>query len=124
MGRRKLTRVWILALLQIVFVASCGWRERPPSPALQSISPNRASPGQTIAVTIEGRGFVYGSTINVGGALITVRNVETVTSTQIIATFVIAPNTLPGPVNISVSTYGVTTNAVTFTISRSPEPSG
>ena len=117
MGRRKLTWVWILLLLQIVLVTSCGWREWPPSPALQSISPDRASPGQTLTVTIEGRGFVYGSTVNVGGAPITVRNVQTVTSTRIIATLAIAPNAPPGPVNISVSTYGVTTNAVMFTIS-------
>ena len=95
-----------------------------PSPTLKSISPNTALQGQTVEVTLTGTGFVYGATINVAGALIAVSDAEAVNSTQITARFSIAANAEPGPVNISVSTYGVTTNAVRFTISRPPEQSG
>jgi hypothetical protein len=68
-------------------------------------------------------GFVYGSTINVGETLIAVSDVELVNSTMITARFAVAANAVPGPVNISVTTFGVTTNAVTFTIAP-PELSG
>jgi hypothetical protein len=124
MGTLKVDKVWFMALLLVVFVAGCGWEGRLPSPTLRSISPNRGFLGQTVAVTLTGTGFVYGPTVNVGGALITVSDVEAETSTQITATFVIAANAVPGPVNISVTTYGVTTNAVTFTIGRPREQSG
>jgi predicted small lipoprotein YifL len=124
MGSPKVSKLWFMALLLIVFVAGCGWRGGLPSPALKSIIPNTASQGQTVAVTLTGTGFVYGSTVNVGGALITVSDTETVNTTLITARFAIAPNAVPGPVNISVSTYGVTTNAVTFTIGRPREQSG
>jgi hypothetical protein len=77
-----------------------------------------------VAVTITGTSFVYGSKVNVDEALISVSDVELVNSTLITAKFAVAANTVPGPVNISVSTYGVTTNALTFTIVPSGEPSG
>jgi len=113
-----------MALLPVVFAAGCGLRERPPSPALQSISPDRGLQGHAVAVTITGTSFVYGSKVNVDEALISVSDVELVNSTLITAKFAVAANTVPGPVNISVSTYGVTTNALTFTIVPSGEPSG
>jgi hypothetical protein len=124
MSTRKVSKTWFLTLLLVVFVAGCGWRGGMPSPTLKSISPNTALQGQTVEVTLTGTGFVYGATINVAGALIAVSDAEAVNSTQITARFSIAANAEPGPVNISVSTYGVTTNAVRFTISRPPEQSG
>jgi len=124
MSMRKASRVWFMALLPVLFAAGCGLRERPPSPALQSISPDRGLPGQTVTVTLTGTSFVYGSEINVDEALISVSDLELVNSTLITARFTVAANAAPGPVNISVSTYGVTTNALTFTIAPSGESSG
>jgi predicted small lipoprotein YifL len=120
----KISKMWFVALLLVIFVAGCGREGGLPAPALSSISPNRGAPGQTVAVTLTGMGFTYGPTVNVSGALITVSETEAVSSTQITATFAIAANAVPGAVNISVTTFGVTTNAVTFTISPPPELSG
>jgi hypothetical protein len=121
MGTRKVSKMWFMALLLVVFADGCGREGELPAPALSSISPNRGTPGQTVAVTLTGTGFVYGPTVNVSGALITVSETEAVNSTQITATFAIAANAVPGPVNISVTTWGVTTNDVTFTISPPPD---
>jgi hypothetical protein len=77
-----------------------------------------------VAVTLTGTGFVWDPTVNVSGALITVSDVGVASGTQITATFAIAANAVPGPVNISVTSWGVTTNAVTFTIAPQPELSG
>ena len=123
MGSPKVSKLRFMALLLVVFVAGCGWEGRLPSPTLRSISPNTGFQGRTVAVTLTGMGFVYGSTINVGETLIAVSDVELVNSTMITARFAVAANAVPGPVNISVTTFGVTTNAVTFTIAP-PELSG
>lgn len=138
MNRRKVGTLWFIELVLLVFVAGCGWRQKLPAPSLKSISPRSASPGQTVVITLKGTGFVYGPTINVSRGrwmrrygvyhrhfaysptvnVITAHHVEAVNTTTITARFAIAANAVPGPVNISVSAYGVTTNAVTFTIAR------
>jgi hypothetical protein len=115
MGTRKVSKMWLMALLLVVFVAGCG-RERGVPPTLSSISPNSGTQGQTVTVTLTGTGFVWDPTVNVSGALITVSDTEVVSTTRITATFAIAANAVPGAVNISVASYGMTTNAVTFTI--------
>ena len=124
MGTREVSKTWFMALLLVVFVAGCGREGGIPPPTLSSISPNRGAPGQTVAVTLTGTGFVWDPTVNVSGALITVSDVGVASGTQITATFAIAANAVPGPVNISVTSWGVTTNAVTFTIAPQPELSG
>ena len=72
--------------------------------------------GQTLPVTLTGTSFTTGATINTGGALITVSNMTVISSTQITATFAIAANAVLGAVNISVTSSGMTTSSVTFTI--------
>ena len=69
-----------------------------------------------MAVTLTGTSFATGATVNVSGALITVSNTTVVSSTQINATFAIAAGAALGPVNVSVTSSGMTTNAVTYTI--------
>jgi hypothetical protein len=105
-----------MALLLVVFVAGCGREQGTVFPTLTSISPNRGTQGQTLAVTLTGTSFTTGATINVSGALITVTNATVVSSTQITATYTIATNAVLGAVNISVTSSGMTTNAVTYTI--------
>ena len=116
MGTRKVSKMWFMALLLVVFVAGCGRQVGSISPTLTSISPNAGAQGQTVPVTLTGTGFETGATINVNGALITVTNTTVTSSTQITATFAIAANATLGAANISVTTSGETTNAVTFTI--------
>jgi hypothetical protein len=106
-----------MALLLVVFVAGCGLREKVPPPRLSSISPNTGAQGQTVVVTLTGTDFVWDPTVNVGGAQITVSDAGVESGgTRITATFAIAENALPGPVNVSVTCWGITTQQVTFTI--------
>jgi hypothetical protein len=116
MGTRKVSKLWFMALLLVVFVAGCGREQGVLLPTLSSINPNKGTQGQTVAVTLTGMSFTTGATINVSGALITVSNTTVLSSTQIAATFAIAANATLGAVNISVMSSGATTNAVTFTI--------
>ena len=116
MGTRKVSKLWFMALLLVVFMAGCGREQGTVSPTLTSISPNRGTQGQTVAVTLTGTSFTTGATLNMSGALITVTNTTVTSSTQITATFAIATNAVLGAVNISVTSSGQTTNAVTYTI--------
>lgn len=116
MGTRKVSKMWFMALLLVLFMAGCGEERGVVTPTLTSISPNRGTQGQTLAVTLTGTSFTTGATINLSGALITVTNTTVVSSTQITATFAIATNAVLGAVNISVTSSGMTTNAVTYTI--------
>ncbi len=105
-----------MALLLVVFAAGCGRESGTVPPTLSSISPNSGVQGQTVGVTLTGTNFATGATVGVGGALITVTNATVVSSTQITATFAIAANATPGAVSIRVTSSGITTNAVTFSI--------
>ena len=116
MVTRKVSKLWFMALLLVVFTAGCGEERGFLSPTLTSISPNRGTQGQTVPVTLTGTNFTVGASINVSGALITVSNTTVVSSTQITATFAIATAAVLGPVNISVTSSGMTTNTVTYTI--------
>lgn len=115
MGTRKVSSVWLMALLLVGFTAGCGEERGVVTPTLTSISPTGGAQGQTLPVTLTGTSFTTGATINTGGAL-TVSNVTVVSSTQITATFAIAANATLGAVNVSVTSSGMTTNTVTFTI--------
>jgi len=116
MSTRKVSKMWLMALLLVVFVAGCGRERGTLSPTLTSISPNSGVQGQTVGVTLTGTNFATGARVNVGGALITVTNTAVLSGTRITATFAIAANATRGAVNISVTSSGITTNAETFTI--------
>jgi hypothetical protein len=112
---RSLGMVFLLGLF--MFLAGCG-RERAATaaPTLTAINPNSGAQGQSVAVTLAGSGFASGATINLSGTGITVSGTTVVSSTQITATFGIAANASPGAQNVTVTTAGTTTNAVTFTV--------
>jgi hypothetical protein len=90
-------------------------------PAIIFISPNSASVGSTVPVTITGNNFVPGSTVT-AGAGVTVSNVIAVSATEITATFTIAANAPAGPVAIVVGTSAGNSNQAVFTISGPPPP--
>ncbi len=116
MRKCRVKKMWFMALLLVVFVAGCGREQGILPPTLTSISPNRGLQGQAVGVTLTGTNFATGATVNVSGSLLTVSNMTVVSSTQITATFTIAANASPGDRTVTVTTSGVTTAAVTFTI--------
>jgi len=116
MGTRKVSRMWFMALLLVVFMAGCGREQGVIIPTLTAISPNRGTQGQTVPVTLTGTSFTTGATINGAGAGITVSNTTVVSSSTITATFAISTSAALGTVNISVTSSGQTTNTVTYTI--------
>jgi len=116
MGTGKVCMMWMMALLLVGFMAGCGEERGVVTPTLTSISPTGGVQGQTLPVTLTGTSFTTGATINVNGALITVTNTSVTSSTQITATFALAANATLGAANISVTSSGMTTNSVTFTI--------
>jgi hypothetical protein len=116
MRKCRVKKMWFMALLLVVFVAGCGREQGILQPTLTSISPNGGIQGQAVGVTLTGTSFATGATVNVSGTLVTVSNTTVVSSTQITATFTIAANATLGARNVTVTTSGATTTAVTFTI--------
>jgi hypothetical protein len=89
----------------------------PPTPStLTSVSPNSGVQGQSLSVTLTGTNFVAGATITLSGAGITVSSTTVVSATQITATFTIAANAATGAQNVTVTSLGSVTSAVTFAV--------
>ncbi|MES2178518.1 MAG: IPT/TIG domain-containing protein [Gemmatimonadota bacterium] len=89
----------------------------PPFPDLTAIAPNGAVQGTSVGVTLTGSGFVTGgSTVAVDGTGVTVSNVVVNSATSITATFTLASDATLGGRNVSVTTAGGTSAAVTFTV--------
>jgi hypothetical protein len=91
----------------------------PPAPTLTSISPTSHARGGFLgfAVTINGSNFTAtGSSIAVSGGGVTVSGVTVVNSNQITATFRISGTATRSARNVTVTTPGGTSNAVTFTV--------
>lgn len=117
MGTRKVSKMWFMALLLVVFVAGCGREQGALAPTLSSISPNKGVQGQAVGVTLTGTNFATGATVNVSsGTLVIVSNTTVVSTTQIAAMFTIVKTAAVGDRTVSVTTSGTTTNAVTFTV--------
>ncbi len=90
------------------------------APTLTSISPNNGTPGTTVPVTLTGSNL-SGATVKVSGTGISVSGV-TSTATQINATFTIG-TAAAGSYNVTATTPGGTSNAVTFAVNAPPPPS-
>jgi len=71
-------------------------------PAVSSISPNQASPGTTVAVTINGSAFATGDVVSIGAG-ITVSNVTLASPTQITATLQLAGTATQGAHDVIVT---------------------
>jgi hypothetical protein len=94
----------------------------PPVPTLASVSPNSGVQGTAVPVTLTGTNFVSGATVNVSDSGVTVSNVSVVSATQITAAFTIASSATLGAANVTVTTTGGTSGAVTFAIAASVPP--
>jgi nitrous oxidase accessory protein NosD len=90
-----------------------------PVPTVSSITPTAGYVGGGNTVTIIGTGFVSGSVVNFGDAT----PVVTVTSSTKL-TVPAPPGHAAGPVTVSVSTPGGTSNAKTYTYDYTPAISG
>src|SRR5204862_952058 len=86
-----------------------------PAPTLTSIAPATASPGTSVAVTLNGTNFNSDVTIN-AGPNITVGNVTVASATQVTANFAVAAGSPTGNVNVTLTTTGGTTAAQPFSI--------
>ena len=88
-----------------------------PGPSLTSITPNNGTQGAVVSVTLAGSNL-SGASINAPTG-ITVSGV-TPTLTSISATFTISSTAPTGPQSVTVTSGGVTSNSVTFTVNPAP----
>src|SRR5207237_217386 len=93
---------------------------------LASITPNGASPGQTVNVILTGTNFSPSvtNTISVGGSGVTVSNVAFLSGTSLFATFTISGSATLGADNVTVNNGQGTSGAVTFTVAALKKRSG
>src|SRR5205085_9457806 len=85
----------------------------PAAPTLTSIAPVAGNAGVTVPVVLTGTNL-SGATVNaIAGVTVTVTST---TATQVNASFAIAANAAVGARNVTVTTTGGTSNAVTFTV--------
>lgn len=92
----------------------------PPPPTLTGISPTSGSQGSTVPVTLTGTNFVSGATVAVSGAGVTVSGVTVVSATSIRANFVIGSGATLGDRNVTLTTAGGTSGALTYTVNPPP----
>jgi hypothetical protein len=90
--------------------------QNPLVPTLASINPTNGARGTAVPVTLTGTGFVQGAVINPGNNGIVVNNVVVANANQVTATFTIALGAPTGASNVTVTTAGGTSGAVTFTV--------
>ena len=89
------------------------------APTLTNISPDEGDRADTVAVTLTGTHFIDGdTTVAVSGADVTVSNVNVASSTSLTADVAIGGTTALGARNVTVTTPGGTSGAVSFTITQ------
>jgi len=89
----------------------------PPAPTLASISPVSGLHATTVPVTLTGTNFTAtGTTVAVAGGGVTVSGLTVVNATTVTANFVITNGAARTARNVTVTTPGGTTGAVTFTV--------
>ena len=113
-------RILRMAFVLSIVLVGCGQERAILELTLASISPNSGIPGQSVPVTLTGTNFIAGARIDVGGTGITVSNTTVLSATRITATFAIAGNAASGARNVTVTTSGGTSAAVTFTVNQAP----
>ena len=88
----------------------------PAKPTLTSLTPNSATRGATVSVTLKGTNFTAPATVAVQGGVVTVSNVVVVNSTTITATFRVSASAARRSRDTTVTTAAGTSNAVSFTV--------
>ena len=93
----------------------------PPAPVFSGINPSSGIQGTTMAVTLTGANLVTGLTIS-GGTDITARNISILNSTTATASLVIASGAALGVHDLTVTTSGGTSEAISFTVDAPAAP--
>jgi len=89
----------------------------PPPPTLATINPASALRGTAASITLTGTNFMNpGTTVTVANTGVKVTGVTVVNSTTITATFTPTLTATLGATNVTVTTAGGTSNALTFTV--------
>jgi hypothetical protein len=90
----------------------------PAGPTVNSITPNAGAIGQTITMTLNGSGFVAGSTVVANGTGITIGKVTVVSSTQMTVTLTLGGQTGTRFLLVVVpsSQYVITSTPIYFTV--------
>jgi hypothetical protein len=88
----------------------------PVKPTLTSLSPNAATRGSTVNVTLTGTNFTTPATVTVQSGTVSVSNVVVVSSTKITATFHVSATAGRRSRDTTVTTAAGTSNARSFTI--------
>ncbi len=89
----------------------------PGAPTLTSLSPNQGIRGTTVAVTLTGTNFIAGgTTVTVSGTGITVTGVTVSSNTSLTANFALDAAAALGARNVTVTTAGGTSAALSFTV--------
>jgi hypothetical protein len=88
----------------------------PAKPTLTSLSPNRASRGAKVNVTILGTNFTSPATVAVDGGGVTVSKIVVVSSTKITATFAVSSSVSRRSRNTTVMTQSGSSNVLPFTV--------
>lgn len=83
---------------------------------LTSINPAAGPQGASVPVTLTGAGFAAGAQIVIGSSFVTASNVVVVSPAQITATFNISPAAAQGPVSVVVTSGGVSTAQLSFSV--------
>jgi Bacterial cadherin-like domain/Multicopper oxidase len=93
-----------------------------PVPTLTSIAPNSGTRGTAVPVTLAGTGLSGATALTVSGGGVTVSNVTVVNDSTVSATFTITTGANLSGRNVTITTPGGTSNAVTFTVTAPPRP--
>jgi hypothetical protein len=88
----------------------------PAKPTLTSLTPNAATRGSTVNVTLAGTNFTTPATVTVQGGTVSVSNVVVVNSTTITASFHVSSTAGRRSRDTTVTTSAGTSNALSFTI--------
>jgi len=72
-------------------------------PSVDSVSPNQGAPAAVVPVTINGTGFVSGSTVSLNPTGVTASNVSFVSATQLTATLTVAAGAATGGRDLTVT---------------------
>ena len=88
------------------------------APEVSAVSPSSWTAGATVQVTLTGQNFIYGSTVAVNSANVTVSGVKILSASRLIATLTISPGTPVGLYDVTVSSANGISDAVIFSITR------
>ena len=88
----------------------------PAKPTLTSLTPNAATRGSTVTVTLTGTNFTTPATVTVQGGTVSVSNVVVVNSTTVTASFHVSSTAGRRSRDTTVTTAAGTSNARSFTI--------